>query len=491
MIHAPLYFLSFAFAFIAIFLHIKGKENWAFSFLLLSVAGFSFFSISQYDFLLPWDERFHALVAKNAMTDPFHLKLYAETVLDMDYGEWYKAHTWLHKQPLFTWQMALCMHIFGNGVLGMRMASFFMMLLLFCSVYFGSKLIQPKMAFGLAFIVGFLPVLHYLINGKQGMDHNDVCFVAWVAFSFWGFIKIVKDKNWKAGILMLIFGVACAVLTKWLAGLLVFSAWGFYLLHQKNWKPKDWGYLLLALIGVIILVAPWQLYAFYKFPELAQYEWSYNSRHLYEVIEGHNGPWYYHLTVWVEKLLPASIVLFVSSLIFLFFQRKNALLFALLGSTFFSLLFFSVAQTKLTAYTFLAISPALFSGAAAFSQAISSKKVIKVFYWSLPLIALTYFAVTFKPKEQNRYFDNLRDEMVFYTNLKTKLPENAVIFNVPSMQHTEAMFYTDYIAYDFLPSKEHLQDVINKGYNPVFVNNDSTTILDAALVGSYPVFIYK
>ncbi len=491
MILAPLYFLGFVLALIAILFHIKQKENWAFSFLLLSVACFSFLSISQYDFLLPWDERFHALVAKNAMSDPFHLKLYAKPILDIDYGAWYKAHTWLHKQPLFTWQMALCMHIFGDSVLGMRMASFFMMLLLFCSVYFGSKLIQAKAAFGLAAIVGFLPVLYYLINGKQGMDHNDICFVAWVAFSFWGFIKMMQSKKRRAGMLMLIIGVACAVLTKWLAGLLVFAAWGLHLLHQKNWKPKEWGYLFLALLGVAVLVAPWQLYAFSKFPELAHYEWTYNSRHLYEVIEGHDGTWYYHLTVWTEKLLPVALMLFISTLILLIFQRKNTLLFALVGSAFIALLFFSLAQTKLTAYTFLAISPALFSVAAAFSEAINSSKFIKSFYFLLPIIALTYFTITFEPKIKNDYFDALKKEMVFYTTMKTKLPENAVIFNVPSMQHPEAMFYTDCIVYDYLPTQDLLLQAIKKGYNPVFVNTDTTKTLDASIVGSYPVFNFK
>ena len=66
-------------------------------------------------YLHPWDERFHAVVAKRMLDDPFTPRLYPDTVVAADYGEWDRAHVWLHKQPLFMWCMSLSMAVFGSS----------------------------------------------------------------------------------------------------------------------------------------------------------------------------------------------------------------------------------------------------------------------------------------------------------------------------------------------------------------------------------------
>src|SRR5687768_6910766 len=58
-------------------------------------------------FLNLWDERYHALVAKNMMLEPFKPMLYANPVLPYSFDSWTNNHIWLHKQPLFLWQIAL------------------------------------------------------------------------------------------------------------------------------------------------------------------------------------------------------------------------------------------------------------------------------------------------------------------------------------------------------------------------------------------------
>ncbi len=72
-------------------------------------------------FLHPWDERFHALVSRNLMHSPFKPMLRAFPVTDnFDINEWCCNHIWLHKQPLFMWQMALSMKAFGIKILNSR-----------------------------------------------------------------------------------------------------------------------------------------------------------------------------------------------------------------------------------------------------------------------------------------------------------------------------------------------------------------------------------
>ena len=71
-------------------------------------------------FLHLWDEQFHALVSKNLSKHLLKPTLFETPILDYDYKAWYANHIWLHKQPLFLWQMALSQLIIGHTELGIR-----------------------------------------------------------------------------------------------------------------------------------------------------------------------------------------------------------------------------------------------------------------------------------------------------------------------------------------------------------------------------------
>jgi hypothetical protein len=58
-------------------------------------------------FLHAWDERYHALVAKNFISNPFMPVLYKTPLLPYDYHQWVINHIWLHKQPLTLWSAIL------------------------------------------------------------------------------------------------------------------------------------------------------------------------------------------------------------------------------------------------------------------------------------------------------------------------------------------------------------------------------------------------
>src|SRR3954469_18267269 len=49
-------------------------------------------------FLHEWDERYHALVAKNLMSNLLLPRLYASPLLNYDCREWASNYIWLHKQ---------------------------------------------------------------------------------------------------------------------------------------------------------------------------------------------------------------------------------------------------------------------------------------------------------------------------------------------------------------------------------------------------------
>lgn len=74
-------------------------------------------------FLYEWDEKYHALVAKNMLQHSLKPMLYVHQYFATDPYNWTYNNIWLHKQPLFLWQMALSMMFFGVSEQAMRLPS--------------------------------------------------------------------------------------------------------------------------------------------------------------------------------------------------------------------------------------------------------------------------------------------------------------------------------------------------------------------------------
>src|SRR5215203_2721773 len=77
-------------------------------------------------FLHHWDEHFHALVAKNMIQHPLRPMLITDPVIPYKISNWVSNHIWVHKQPLFLWQMALSIHLLGFTEIAVRMPSLIM-----------------------------------------------------------------------------------------------------------------------------------------------------------------------------------------------------------------------------------------------------------------------------------------------------------------------------------------------------------------------------
>ncbi|HMG14269.1 MAG TPA: hypothetical protein VK590_02410 [Saprospiraceae bacterium] len=100
------------------------KDNYKLALLLLIIAGLALRIYTATDlFLHDWDERYHALVAKNLIQHPLLPTLYDNPVLAYDYKSWSSNHIWLHKQPLPLWMMAFSMYLFGVNEIALRIPS--------------------------------------------------------------------------------------------------------------------------------------------------------------------------------------------------------------------------------------------------------------------------------------------------------------------------------------------------------------------------------
>jgi hypothetical protein len=230
--------------------------------------------------------------------------------------------------------------------------------------------------------------------GAIGMDHNDMAFMFYVTMSIWAFfegsqkyeIRSTNDEirsrkyeirstndEIRSTILNspfiidhspLLIGLfaGCAVLCKWLAGLVVFVGWAVWLAVRRERKWVFYKDFLVAVLVAITTFLPWQVYIHFMFSAQSTYERNYNTKHIWEAVENHSGKWYYYFQqlnfqygygVWM--LIAFGMMLYFSSI-----SSNKSLKWAFLSIIMAVFVFFSlIAQTKMPSYTYF-ISPLLF-----------------------------------------------------------------------------------------------------------------------------------
>ena len=100
----------------------SGKTRAAVFLLLVGGLGLRLFCGADM-FLHEWDERYHALVAKNLGKHFLIPTLYDNPELPYSATEWTSSHIWLHKQPVPLWVMALSIKLLGLNEWAVRLPS--------------------------------------------------------------------------------------------------------------------------------------------------------------------------------------------------------------------------------------------------------------------------------------------------------------------------------------------------------------------------------
>lgn len=309
------------------------------------------------DFLHEWDEQFHALVAKNMIQNPLKPMLFGSDVKDP--VQWGSGHIWLHKQPLFLWQIALSLKVFGTSVLAVRIPSILFhgltALLLF---QLARRVVNERVAFLVALLFGFSAYHLCVVGGMAAIDHNDVAFTFYVTASLWALMRYYETGRRRYMILIGAFS-GCAVLTKWLVGLLVYLVWFVCTLVLKRWS--DFKKLALAFIITVVIFLPWQCYCYYHYTELFLHEMTYNGLHFLSAVEDHSGDYWFHWQAMRDLYgsgdLPRVLILLGLLLFFIEGFKKRNVTKMMLGTAFLTVyLFFSFARTKMPGFT-LIVSP--------------------------------------------------------------------------------------------------------------------------------------
>ena len=209
--------------------------------LLMIASALICYSFISFDpFLNSWDERFHALVGKNMIEHPFKPMLYAEPIISYDYKNWTGNHVWLHKQPLFLWQIALSIKLFGLSEKAVRLPSLVMLCLLIpIVVRIGKILFNQETGFIAAVLLVTNNFILEHVSGRQQIEHNDITFMFYLIGSVWAWLEYEYSgkKRW------LFFAAAlsgCSILVKWVTGILFYAGLGYYhlLIKKDLWNCK-------------------------------------------------------------------------------------------------------------------------------------------------------------------------------------------------------------------------------------------------------------
>lgn len=447
------------------------------SLLFFLALGIRLYMIQIDPFLQDWDERFHALVAKNMIEQPFTPLLHKRPLLPYDPAAWCCNHIWLHKQPLFLWQMALSMKVFGVSVWAMRLPSALLgaifVLLSYDFMRIWSQ--KKKWAFLVALFSCFSFVQLELSSGRLNLDQNDVSFAFYVGASFWAFSRYsVSQKKWPWAIAIGLLAGA-GVLVKWLTGILVFGSWGVYILGQKEkrFQLRYWGQFLLGGISCLATFGPWQAYIIKYFPEESSLSYALNREHIFTAVEGHNGDILFHFrelwTIYGSSF--HLIFLALGILLSLILSPKKAFGFGLLAAFGVLYFFFSIVATKMPAFCFplhfLGLSYIVW-GLAGCWQYIKFSVVRK---WSLALLGAGLCFGIFQPQNimQARQIDNhVRNAKLhntaIYKSMGPQLKEVDVVFNCKPFEQTELMFFQDVAAYHWYPEEAKIDSLLQLGY---------------------------
>lgn len=452
----------------------QSRDNFKIAVLLLILCGLTLRIYTSTDFFLhTWDERYHALVAKNLIQHPLTPTLYDNPILPYDYKNWTANNVWLHKQPLPLWTMALSMWLFGINEIALRLPSTILTTVgIWLTFSIASHFFNKKIGHLTAFFYSINGLIIELTGGRVATDHIDIFFLFFVELAIFFSIVFVQKQKMIYNILSGV-SIGAAILSKWLPALIVLPIWLLIVIGSENFKPQKIIVQFVILITVCILVfLPWQLYIFKTFSTEANWEANFNLKHITEVLEERTGPFYY----FVDRIrINYGELIYLPLLWFLWktiknLQDKKRLIISIWFLIPF--LFFSFAKTKMQAYI-LFTCPALFIMTAEFWYMLSAYKINHKLKWLFNMILFLLIALPIRYAiERTKPFEKSDRNPQWVTDLKNlhdKKITNGILFNYD--KPIEAMFYTNLIAYPYIPDKKVINDLIVQGHTIIINDN--------------------
>jgi 4-amino-4-deoxy-L-arabinose transferase-like glycosyltransferase len=445
------------------------SENYKFSLTFIILGGLVLRLMTIHDpYIHEWDERYHFLVAKNLSDNFFVPRLYPKDLLAYNYKDWTSNYIWLHKPPFSLWCIALSFKIFGVSELTGRLPSLLFSLTCVYLTYLIAVKLSGNAKIGL--IAAFLHSINGMIiemsAGRAATDHVDTVFFFLIELIIY-ISLLYKDKNRVLFSLLLGVLVGVAILTKWFVALFAIGMFVIINISKENkWTIAFSAFVITAI--AFFMYHCWNDYIMSMFPNEAQWEKSYNSKHLTEAIEGHGHPWYYHIDkarmIWNE-----SIYVVFLWFIYLWYKKFWTRFYFILGFwTIIPYTIFSIAATKMQGYL-LFTAPAFFILMAMFMednrQFFQQKFYLKYIPLLILLLSIRFCIERVKPFKNLAELAQKKEHILNYSK---QLEDKTVIFNAKN--YVEIMFYTQLMAYDRIPTASEIEEIKQKGYHIAIIN---------------------
>jgi 4-amino-4-deoxy-L-arabinose transferase len=313
-----------------------------------------------------------------------------------------------------------------------------------------------------------------LSTGRTATDHVDALFISLIGIGGYFAVRLRDDWSWRAAVTMgAVAGLAA--LTKSPVGFLVILLWlvqadiSHYRTQWRSWFTGG----AISGFAALLVYLPWNLYTARAFPLETTWEKHYTLRHMTEALEGHDAPRFYFFDQIPVVFGPVCVAML------LWFawrcvrdglsptQRLLLLWFAVPYTL------FTIAATKMDAYPLIA-APAIVTIIAMgfdrlcvivsepvhWRRAAAGLCIVLMFYFPL---SLAYESV--RPIGNRGWGEPWADSMR-ELRLRFAGEKKIVVFNVK--RYVELMFYTDAVAYPFVPTEGQIATYTDRGYR-VFI----------------------
>ena len=466
-----------------------------------------------------WDERYHALVAKNLIDAPLRPTLYRVALLDYDYRDWLANHVWLHKPPLTLWLMAGSIKLFGAHELAVRLPSLvFGTLSVWLTFLIARRLYNERVGLLAAGLHAINGLLLDLGAGRMATDHPDTLLIFLVTLGAYLAVRAGADRPSDAfdvaargadgasasagavrstpGALALVgLCTGAAFLTKSIVAGVIPLLWMVLVWRRSPARRVALGLAIIAGTAAA-LAGPWTLYMLREFPREAAAVAHHNWLHVITPLDKHgHGPfWYlYRLGRDYGELVYVPVAWFLVSRNARSSGRRWTFLVAWLITPYAA---FSLAATKMPGYVAIA-APAIFIVAALFCEHVRSgiassaaaarrphspsadasprlpggarPRAARIAAWALLVLVLAlpvrYTIERLRPSPSR---DREKPWAQPLRELDSRFPgERVVLFNCE--RPIEAMFYSSHIAYPQMPSAAEIERVERAGYRAVIL----------------------
>jgi 4-amino-4-deoxy-L-arabinose transferase len=426
-------------------------------------------------YLHSWDERYHALVAKNLIDHPLEPTLHSNKVLDYNNNSWVGNNVWVAKPSFPLWLMAGSIATFGNNLIAVRLPSILLGLLaVWLTFLIGRRLFDERVGLMAAFFHAINGLVVELIGGRVSSDHVEVCFIVMVELAIYFLVINLKEKpslknTFFAGAFM-----GLAFLSKWYPALIVAPVWlVFFITYTKfNWVDliKDG---LILLLGFAIVTLPWTMYMIATYPDEMN-AILFNALSAYSsIVESHDAPFYYYFHK-IMVIYGELVYLVLGFFIYSAFKTKALHKYwGLLVWILVPLLIFSMADTKRFTYILIG-APAFFIATAWFWFYVREAYLNARLKWlSGTLLVALLVLPTIYMVDRVKLFGGNELVMDFYKIPAAELDQlsdKTIVFGTDD--YVEMMFHTDvYAAYRLIPSKLKMQALDEAGYAVLLLQN--------------------